>query len=414
MGHPMTGTSAAGRRALSADARRVLAAQAFRAFAYGLGAVLLGSTLDDLGLSPVRAGLVLAAVVGGAVTGSLVIGRYCDGWGRRHTYRGLYVLLAATGVVFAFAEQWWVLALVALAGALSTEVVESGPFTSIEQAMLATDLRGGELARGFSVYNAVAAAAGSVGALAAALPAAARDVWDGAPADQRWFLAMVPAAIAGAVLARSLSDAVEPAVQMAPRHRRSPGPSRPMVLRLAGLFAVDSFAGGFTVTAFIAYWFAHRFDTPTETLGLVFAVVGVLQTASFLAAGALAERYGLLGTMVATHLPSNVLLGAIAFAPSFPVAVGLLFARVALSQMDVPTRQAYVMTLVSPAERTAAAATTNTARYVTRPVGTALGGVAASLAIGAPFVIAGSLKIGYDLVLWRWFRAVPLPEEAEP
>jgi hypothetical protein len=324
------------------------------------------------------------------------------------------VLLAATGVVFAYAEQWWLLALVALAGALSTEVVESGPFTSIEQAMLATDLRGSGLARGFSVYNAVAAAAGSVGALAAALPAAARDVWNSAPPDQRWFLAMVPAAIAGAVLARSLSDAVEPAVQMAPRHHRSRGPSRPMVLRLAGLFAVDSFAGGFTVTAFIAYWFAYRFETPTETLGLVFAVVGVLQTASFLAAGALAARYGLLGTMVATHLPSNVLLGAIAFAPSFPVAVGLLFARVALSQMDVPTRQAYVMTLVSPAERTAAAATTNTARYVTRPVGTALGGVAASLAIGAPFVIAGSLKIGYDLVLWRWFRAVPLPEEAEP
>ena len=132
---------------------------------------------------------------------------------------------------------------------------------------------------------------------------------------------------------------------------------------------MDSFAGGFTVSAFIAYWFAHRFDTTTATLGVVFAIVGVLQTLSFLAAGRLAERFGLLRTMVGTHLPSNVLLAALPFAPSFEVAVVLLFARVALSQMDVPTRQAYVMALVSPAERTAAAATTNSARYVTRPFG---------------------------------------------
>ena len=138
---------------------------------FSLGAVLLGSTLDRLELSPVEAGLVLAAVVGGAVTASFVIARHGDRWGRRRTYGGLYVLLAATGVVFAFAQQWWVLAIVALGGALSTEVVESGPFTSIEQAMLATDLRRHELARGFSLYNAVAAAAGSVGALAAGLPA---------------------------------------------------------------------------------------------------------------------------------------------------------------------------------------------------------------------------------------------------
>ena len=135
---------------------------------------------------------MLAAVVGGAVTASFVIARHGDRWGRRRTYRGLYLLLAATGVVFAFAEQWWVLAIVALGGAMSTEVVESGPFTSLEQAMLATDLRSHELARGFSLYNAVAAAAGSLGALAAALPAVARDAWDGAPADQRWFLAHGP------------------------------------------------------------------------------------------------------------------------------------------------------------------------------------------------------------------------------
>lgn len=409
----MTSTAAPARRPLSADTRRVLAAQALRAAAYGLGAVLLGTTLDTLGFSPVEAGIVLAAVVGGAVTGSWVIGRRGDQWGRRRSYAILYLLLAATAVVFAFAEQWWVLALVALAGAMSTEVVESGPFTSIEQAMLASDLRGHELARGFSIYNAVAAAAGSLGALAAGLPALARRAWAGAPVDQRWFLVIVPIAVTGAVVARSLSNAVEPPVDAeVSTGGRALGESRPVVLRLAGLFAVDSFAGGFTVTAFIAYWFAQRFGTSAATLGLVFAAAGVLQTLSFLAAGRLGERFGLLQTMVGTHLPSNLLLASLAFAPTFPVALVLLYARVGLSQMDVPTRQAYVMALVPPGERTAAAATTNSARYLTRPFGTALGGVAAStIALGAPFVIAGSIKSAYDLVLWRWFRTVPLPQE---
>ena len=401
---------------MRSDSRRILAAQALRAAAYGLGAVLLGSTLDELGLSPLRAGLVLSAVVAGAVTGSLVIGRHGDRWGRRRSYAGLYLVLAATGVVFAVSQRWWVLALVALAGALSTEVVESGPFTSLEQAMLATDLRGTELIRGFSLYNAVAAAAGSLGALAAGLPALARHLWTSGPSDQRWFLALVPVALAGAAVARSLSAGVEapPSEVVAGQRRRPLGPSRPVVMRLARLFAVDSFGGGFTVNAFITYWFAHRFGTSTAVLGVLFSAVGVLQTLSFLAAGRLAARFGLLTVMVAGHLPSNILLASLAFAPNFRVAVGLFLVRVALSPMDVPTRQAYVMVLVTPAERTAAAATTNIARYVTRPAGTALGGVAASVALGAPFVIAGTIKAGYDIVLWRWFRTVPLPDHDEP
>jgi MFS family permease len=401
------------RRALSADARRVLLAQALRAAAYGLGAVLLGSTLDELGFSPTEAGLVLAAVVAGAVTWSVLLARHGDRWGRRRTYRALYLLLAATGLVYAYAQRWWVLAGVALVGALSTEVVESGPFTSIEQAMLGTDLRAHELARGFSLYNAVAAAAGSVGALAAGLPALLRDAWSGAPTDQRWFLVIVPIAIAGASVAGSLSSRVERGGSAPAEGQRPLGPSRPAVVRLASLFAIDSFAGGFTVTAFVAYWFAHRFGTSTATLGLVLAAVGVLQTLSFLAAGRLAERYGFLATMVGSHLPSNILLATLAFAPTFPFAVGLLFARVALSQMDVPTRQAYVMALVTPDERTAAAAFTNGARYVTRPFGTALGAVVASVGIGIPFLIAGSIKSAYDVALWIWFRNVPLAEEVD-
>src|SRR6266536_1350899 len=231
--------------------------------------------------------------------------------------------------------------------------------------------------------------------------------------------------------ARSLSASVEaePVLEPAPSDQaqaaRTPGRrhaplrtgplrrSRPAVLRLAGLFAVDALGGGFVVQAFIAYWLAARFGASAATLGLVFFGVGLLQTGSFLVATRLAERIGLLATMVFTHLPSNLLLAAIAFAPSLPVAVGLLFARQALSQMDVPTRQAYVMALVDPAERTAAAAWTNTARYLARPAGPALAGVAGQLALGAPFVVAGAVKAAYDLVLWAWFHRVELPDHGD-
>jgi predicted MFS family arabinose efflux permease len=237
-------------------------------------------------------------------------------------------------------------------------------------------------------------------------------VWPWTPVDQRFFLLFVPVALAGAAVASSLSSQAEaePRPPLARNHvglRRS----RPVVLRLAGLFALDSFGGGFVVQSFIVYWLAVQFHASIGVLGVVFFSVGLLQTASFLAAPRLAERFGLLRTMVFTHLPSNVLLAAIPLAPNLPAAIALLFGRYALAQMDVPTRQAYVMALVDPEERTPSAAVTNTARYVVRPVGPALAGVSQSIAFGLPFVLAGGLKSLYDVVLWRWFRAVPLPRD---
>ena len=398
---------------LSPDARRILAAQALRAFAYGFGAVALGASLDRLGFDSMATGLVLGAAVAGTALASLVVGRWGDRWGRRRCYAVLYMALAVTGAVFAEARTAWLLGAAALVGALSTEVVESGPFTSLEQAMLASDLDGRRLVRGFGVYNAVAAAAGSLGALAAGLPALVRRLAPHGPGDQAWFWLFVPIALAGALVARSLSSAVEPD-QAAPAGSQAAGrlaASRPVVVRLAALFALDSFGGGFVVQAFVTYWLTRRFGASAGAVGVVFFAVGVLQTASFLAAAPLAERFGLLPTMVFSHLPSNVLLAALAFSPNLAAAAAILLARVALSQMDVPTRQAYVMTLVPPSERTAAAAYTNTARYLARPAGPAIGGALASVALGAPFVVAGVLKGAYDLMLWRWFRRVPLPEE---
>jgi MFS family permease len=380
----------------------VLAAQALRGLDYGLAAVQLGAVLRAQGLDAPAVGLVLAGIVAGSAAASLALGRWGDRVGRARSYGLLYVGLIAAGLLIAAGAPAWLLALVALSGALSTEVVESGPFTTLEQVMLASaGARQPQLVRGLGVYNAVATVAGAAGALLGTLPADRRLVGG--------TLALV--GVAGAQLAARLPASVEvPAAERA-GERRALGSSRGPVLWLAGLFAVDSLAGGFVVQAWIAYWLGVRYGAPTRVVGVVFAGIGLLQAGSFLAAPAIANRVGLLPTMVFTHLPSNLLLAAIPLAPSLPVAVGLLLARTCLSQMDVPTRQAYVMALVPPAERTAAAAVTNTARYVTRPVGPALAGLLQPLGLGIPFLVAGVVKSAYDLAPWRLFRPVQLPAD---
>jgi MFS family permease len=389
----------------------VLASQAVRAFGYGFGSVLLAATLAERGLSGLNVGMVLGALVAGTVVAQLATARWADGWGRRRSYQTLYLALGLGGLVFASTAPLWVLVVVALTGALSAEVIESGPFTTLELSMLSGRLDANALAAGFGWYNAIAAAAGSLGALAAALPQVTREAWNRAPSDRVWFLLFIPIAITGIVIARRLSPLVE-ATQG--RRKAVPlGPSRPAVVRLSGLFAIDAFAGGFVVQTFIAFWLIDRFDASTATVGALFAAIGVIQTLSFLAAPLIARRWGLLNTMVFTHLPSNLLLAAVAVAPNLAIAAGFLLVRAALSQMDVPTRQAYVMTLVEPEERTAAIAYTNTARYIVRPIGPLVAGAAISIAAGAPFVIAGLIKSLYDLTLWTWFRTIPLSNTKE-
>jgi hypothetical protein len=397
----MTPTVTGGRGVLAT----VLASQALRGLGYGLAAVQLGAVLRSQGLTSRGVGLVLAAIVAGSAVTSLALG-WGDRLGRARAYLLLYVALAAAGVVIAAGGPPWLLALVALSGALSTEVVESGPFTTLEQVMLAsTGAPQARVVRGFGVYNAVATLAGAAGALLGTLPA-----------DRRLLGGTLAAVgMGGALLAARLPGSVEaprPDPGPAGTPRQALASSRGVVGRLAGLFAVDSLAGGFVVQAYIAYWLGVRYGATTAVVGVVFAAIGVLQAASFLAAPAIAARVGLLATMVFTHLPSNLLLAAVPMASSLPVAVGLLLARTCLSQMDVPTRQAYVMALVPPAERTAAAAVTNTARYVTRPVGPALAGLLQPLGLALPFLVAGVTKSAYDLALWRLFRRVPLPTQA--
>ena len=400
------------RRSVDPDVRRLLASQAIRALGYGFGSVLLASTLAESDLSTIEVGVVLGSLVGGTVIAQLIVARWADRWGRRRSYPTLYLAIGLVGLVFASGAPLWLLVGAALTGSFSVDVIESGPFTSLELSMLAGRLDPDALTKGFGWYNALAAAAGSLGALIAALPELARTIWPSAPADRAWFLLFVPIAASGMVIAGRLTSAVELADRRTESRRL--GPSRPVVVRLASLFAVDAFAGGFVVQSFIAFWLIDRFDITAAAAGALFAALGVVQTASFLAAPVLARRVGLVNTMVFSHLPSNLLLAAVAFAPSFPIAAVLLLARASLSQMDVPTRQAFVLTLVGPEERTAAIAYTNTARYLVRPIGPVVAAAAFSVTAGAPFVVAGVIKSIYDLTLWGWFRNKPLPATKEP
>ncbi|MEV0381473.1 MFS transporter [Nonomuraea sp. NPDC050643] len=379
----------------------LLTSQAFRGLGYGVAAVQLGALMGGDGLSATEVGLVLAAILAGSFLTSLVLARWGDRLGRRRAYAGLYAALLLCGLVIATGLPWWLLAVAALSGAMSVEVIESGPFTTLEQVMLAgTGRPQKQVVRGFGFYNAIAAVAGTLGALLGSLPA-----------DRRLLGGILAGtAAAGMLLTLRLPATVEAPAPALPQSRmmaRSRGP----VARLAGLFATDSLAGGFVIQAYVGYWLAVRFGATTHTIGITFAVAGILQTASLLAAPRVADRIGLLPTMVFTHLPANVMLAAVPFSPSLPLAIALLLGRACLSSMDVPVRQAYVMAMVPPEERTAAAAITNTARYLTRPLGPALAGALTSVSLAAPFLFAGIAKIGYDLALWRLFRRIPLPTD---
>jgi predicted MFS family arabinose efflux permease len=262
----------------------------------------------------------------------------------------------------------------------------------------------GDPTRLFGTYNTIATLAGSVGALAAALPS----LFSGT-SPQLWLLAYPVCALAALPLAARLSAGVDVAPLRGGLPRRRLTRSKTIVRQMAALFALDSFGGGFVVQTFIAYWFARRFNASSDALGIIFFAIGLLQAGSFQIAVRIAGRIGLLKTMVFTHLPSNLVLAAIAFAPNLATAVVLLLARFALSQMDVPPRQAYVVAVVTPDERTAAAAYTNSARYAVRPLAPPIaGGLLTTTFLGAPFLVAGALKTGYDLGFYLLFRRVPV------
>jgi MFS family permease len=391
------------------DVRRIYYIQAVRAFLYGFSSILIGASLASAGLDDAAVGAVFTAMLLGMAISSLAVGRWGEALGRRRTYALLLVIMGIAGTVFALTGLVPFLVIAALTGTLSTDPNESGPITTVEQAMLASTPPA-ERSRVYGRYNAVAYLAGAAGALAAGGPSAMRGFLPGLPPDQRWLLLMPIGAVVCVLLAARLSGRVEVEGDI-PAGARGLQRSRGVVRRLAALFALDAFAGGFIVQSFMVFWFGRQFGADAQLMGLVFFGVGLLQAASSVIAGWLAARIGMLNTMVFSHLPSNVLLALIPLAPSLAFAVLLLLARSALSQMDVPARQAYVAALVDPAERTAAAGYTNAARHLVRPAGPLLASASMGMAAGIPFLVAGGLKAVYDVALYFTFRRVRLAED---
>jgi len=395
----------------TSTARILICIQALRALLYGYSAVLLGEIFAREGLAVATVGAIFTAMLVGMALSSLAVGRWAHSIGHLRLYRGLFVLLGVAGTAFALSEWTPLLIVAALTGTLSTDANESGPITSLEQAML-SGVAAHARPRVFGYYNAAAYLAGAAGALAAGGPSALRHIFPGVPGDQRWLLAYPVIALVCLWLTTRLPADVEPGVQR--QRRRGMVRSRGNVQRLAALFAVDAFGGGLVVQSFIVFWFQRRFGASIGLMGVVFFGVGLLQGASSLAAPALARRIGLLNTMVFTHLPSNVLLAAVALMPSLPLAIAALLGRSVLSQMDVPARQAYLAALVDPEERIAAAAYTNSARYAGRPLGpVGAGALMQDVAIQAPFLVAGAVKVVYDVALFVMFRRVVTDEESD-
>jgi MFS family permease len=398
---------------LQPDGKKLLVTRGLRTFGYGYLAVALGLYLQQLGLSSFQVGLVLTAAVAGSALMNILWSLVADRFGRRRAIATMAALMVAGGLVFALGDRLWLLILGAFTGTISASSAEVGPFVTVEQAILpqtAPDERRTWL---FSIYDTVGSLAGAAGALfTGAVALFARFGLTGAGSYRPLFVIYAGIGLLNLVFFLSLSERVESA--RVDRQRRLTGLHRStgLVAKLSALFGLDALAGGLVLQSIVAYWFHLRWGLSPATLGVLFFWAGLLSGASLLAAGWMAQRFGLLKTMVFSHLPSNLLLILVPVAPAAWLAILLFLARMSVSQMDVPTRKSYTMAVVAPDERTAAAGITNVARTVASAVSPLVSGVAIGIgALGLPFFIAGGLKVVYDGLVYATFRNVRPPEE---
>ncbi|MBU0594555.1 MAG: MFS transporter [Gammaproteobacteria bacterium] len=381
----------------------LLTARALRAFTDGYMAVLLPAYLLALGLDIWTVGLLSTATLLGSAFATLAVGA----WGHRFSSRRLLLaaalLMAATGAGFAGASTFWPLLLIAFVGTLNPSSGDVSVFLPLEHARLAEAAQGDARTSLFACYSLTGALFAALGALAAAVP----DGLSVFGVDRLLALRamFVLYAVVGVLVWVIYLRLPAPLAYELPALPAPLGASRGIVLRLAALFSVDAFAGGLVVNSLLALWLFQRFGLSLSAAGAFFFWAGLLTAASQLVAPLLARRIGLLNTMVFTHIPASICLILAALAPSLPLVLGLLLLRAALSQMDVPTRSAYVMAVVTPPERAAAASFTAVPRSLAAALSPSLGGALfASGWLAAPLVACGLLKIAYDLALWRSFR----------
>ena len=398
---------------ISPDALRVLTARGLRAFADGFVALLLPIYLLDRGFSSLAVGTIVASTLIGTALLTLWIGWVAHRHSRRRLLLAAAVLMAATGLGFAFVRDFWPLLVIAFVGTMNPTSGDASVFLPLEQTVLTEIVEPKKRTALFAHYSVVGSLAGALGILAASLPDfMARWTGIGRGAGIQYMFALY--ALTGAVtflLYRPLSSAVE-AVQdtpKAPLHE-----SKRLVYGLAALFGVDSFGTGFLVQSLLALWLYQSFHISITVAAAILFWTSVCSAISYLVAVPMAERIGLINTMVFTHLPSNVLLMLVPFAPNLATGIGLLLARSALSQMDVPTRSSYVMAVVRPEERPAAASITAVPKTFAWAAGSMISGYLLTLsAFGWPLLIGGAVKAVYDLTLLLKFQKVKPPEEME-
>ena len=383
-----------------AEVRAIFVSKTVRTFCYGFLGIALPVYLSELGLTAAGLGVAVTLTLAGSALLTWLVRRPAERYGGRPALIALGALSALAAVILLSSRDPRLVVLAAMLGNVAVGTGETGPFLALEQVRIARAVAAGQRTAALSIYNLLGYAAAALGAATV-----------GALAGYRPLFVVF---LAGAVVQCMAYARLPPE---APVERRRPVgarlPSASLIRRLAALGALDAFAGGFVLQSLVVYFLHERYALGLEALGGVFFATQVLTAASLLLAVRAAARFGLLATMVVSHLVSNVVLILIAWAPTAAVAIALLCLRHLLSQMDVPTRQAYVMALVEDHEREAAATTTNIARTVAQAVTPALTGwVMQAVALAAPFVAGGALKIVYDLLLYWTFKDVKLKLDA--
>jgi len=408
-------------RTLPSDAALLFLTRFVRLFAYGSLSVVLVFYLTSLGLSASEIGLLLTLTLVGDTIVSIFLTTRADRIGRRRMLAVGSVLMVAAGLTFAVARNVWLLLVASTIGVISPSGNEVGPFLSIEQSVLSHVVPDRVRTRVFAWYTLTGSVATAFGALAAG---SLTGVFEHAARSrmEAYRTIVVVYAVLGGLLWLCFSR-LSSAAEVTTLGERPPRAmlaslsgldrSRDVVLKLSALFALDSFGGGFVVQSFAAYWFYLRFGVDPATLGAIFFWANIFAGASALVASRLAARIGLIKTMVVTHLPSNILLILVPLMPTLPLAVAVLLVRFSISQMDVPTRQSYIMAVVAPDERSAAAGIAGVARTIGASISPLFVGMlfARPSLINLPFFIAGTLKVAYDLLLYRGFVSVQPPEE---
>jgi MFS family permease len=390
--------------------RHLLCARALRDFGDGFVAVLLPVYLLGLGLGPIQVGMVATAALLGSALLTLAIGFL----GARHDHRRLLLaaagLMVATGVAFAVVDDYAILLVVAFAGTANPSAGSVSVFVPLEHAVLAREAVSDQRTKVFARYSLIGALAGAVGSLAAGAPELMASLGISQLTALRiMFILYAALGVIGGLFYGHIPKQQPTSDQ---RAHTALGPSRHIVYRLAALFSLDAFAGGFVVQSLLALWLFERFELSLTQAGTFFFWSGVLSAFSFPVAAWLSRRIGLVNTMVFTHIPASIALILAAFAPTLSIALILLLVRAALSQMDVPARSSYVMAVVTEAERAAAASLTSVPRSLAAAVSPTLAGALMAASFRAwPLVICGALKIAYDLLLLIQFRHVKPPEE---